>query len=117
MNIQIKAINTTLTDAIRNNIKDKLSVLEPFLKEEDKVSAELEEGNKHHTGRFSKVGVHISPHGYYAEAQGNDFYEAMDLVIPKIREQLKRKKDKRVSLRRRLGNIFKRNRPTDGDIE
>lgn len=52
----------------------------------------------------------VSPTGHYAEAVAGDFYEAMDLVIPKITEQMRRGKDKKISLRRRLGNLFKRNK-------
>jgi len=110
MNLTIKATHTTLTDAIRSDIATKLAPLENFLRPEDQVHVELEEDTKHRSGRFSRVEVLIQPRGHYADARGNDFYEAMDLVVPKIKEQLTRDKDKRVSLRRRLGNIFKRNR-------
>jgi ribosomal subunit interface protein len=110
MNINIKATNTTLTPTIKENIYDKFTVLEPFFHPEDKIHVEIEEITRHKNGLTSRVEAHIQPHGYYAEGFGNDFYEALDLVIPKIREQLSRKKDKRISLRRRLGSIFKRNR-------
>jgi len=108
MNVTIKATHTTLTDAIRNDINLKLEPLEKFLRSEDKVHVELEEDNKHTSGRFSRVEIRIHPRGMYAEARGNNFYEAMDLAVPKIKEQLARGKDKRISLRRRLGNLFKR---------
>jgi putative sigma-54 modulation protein len=108
MNLNIKATNTTLTDAIKSDIELKLSPLDKFLRPEDKVHVEIDEDTKHVSGRFSRVEIRIQPRGAYAEAQGNDFYEAMDLVVPKIREQLARDKDKKISLRRRLGNIFKR---------
>ncbi len=109
MNITIKATNTTLTDAIRTNVEDKLSGLEKFLKPEDKIHVEIAEDTHHASGMFSRVELHISPHGYYADARGNDFYEAIDLVLPKIKQQLSRKKEKGLSLRKRIGNIFKRN--------
>lgn len=108
MNITIKATNTTLTDAIRQTIENKLKSIEAFLREEDKVHVEIEEDVKHKSGAFSRVEVSIAPHGYYADANGNDFYEAIDLVLPKIKQQITKKKDKRLSLRRRIGNIFKR---------
>ncbi len=107
-NINIKATHTTLTPAIKSAIEDKLSVLNRFLRPEDKVHVELEEDKRHHSGFISRVEIHISPHGHYADARANDFYEALDLVIPKIKEQLTRNKDRRVSLRRKLGAIFKR---------
>ncbi len=108
MNLNIKATHTTLTDAIQNDVELKLSPLEKFLRSEDKVHVEIEEDTKHVSGRFSRVEIAIQPRGIRAEARGNDFYEAMDLAMPKVREQLTKDKDKRVSLRRRLGNIFKR---------
>jgi ribosomal subunit interface protein len=108
MNITIKATHTTLTEAIRNDISDKVAVIEKFLRPEDKIHVELEEDTRHTSGRFSRVEIAIHPRGMYADARGNDFYEAMDLVVPKIKEQLTRGKDKRVSLRRKLGNLFKR---------
>jgi putative sigma-54 modulation protein len=109
MNISIKATNTTLTDAIKQNIEEKLKAIEGFLKPEDKIHVEVEEDTHHKSGLFSRVEVQISPHGYYADAMGNDFYEAIDLVIPKIKQQLTKQKDKRLSLRRRVGGWFKRN--------
>jgi ribosomal subunit interface protein len=108
MNLTIKATHTTLTAAIRNDIEIKLALLEDFLRPEDKVHMELEEDTKHTSGRFSRVEIRIHPRGHYAESRGNDFYEALDLTVPKIREQLARDKDKRISLRRKLGNLFKR---------
>ncbi len=108
MTITIKATNTTLTPAIRDNINDKFRPLEKFLRPEDKVHVELEEITKHKSGLTSRVEVHIQPRGQYAESFGNDFYEALDLLIPKIKEQLTRSKDRRVSLRRKLGALFKR---------
>ncbi len=108
MNISIKATNTTLTDAIRETIESKLQSIETFLREEDKVHVEIEEDTKHKSGAFSRVEVSIAPRGFYAEANGNDFYEAIDLVLPKIKQQITKTKDKRLSLRLRIGNIFKR---------
>ncbi len=100
MHITIKATNTTLTDAIKQNIEDKLTPLESFLRPEEKIQVEVAEETHHNSGLFSRVEIHITPHGHYAEANGNDFYEALDLVIPKIKQQLTKEKDKRISERR-----------------
>lgn len=109
MNITIKATNTSLTEAIKQTIEDKLQAIKPFIKPEDKIHVEVAEDTHHQSGLFSRVEVQISPHGYYADARGNDFYEAVDLVIPKIKQQLTKNKEKRISLRRRIGRLFKRN--------
>lgn len=108
MNITIKATNTTLTDGIRDAVNQKLSSLESFLKSEDIIHVEVDETDHHNSGMVSRVEVRISPHGYYAEANGTDFYEALDLVVPKIKQQMTKNKEKRLSLRRRIGNLFKR---------
>lgn len=108
MNITIKATNTTLTDAIKQNIHDKLATIESFLRPEDQIHVEVEEDTKHTSGLFSRVEIRISPQGHYADAYGNDFYEAIDLVLPKIKQQLTKEKGKKLTLRRRLGNFFKK---------
>ena len=83
--------------------------LDKFLQREDKIHVEVEFDLKHTGTGAYRAEVHIQPHGQYADARGNDFYEALDLVIPKIKDQLVKTKDKRVRLRKRLGAIFKRN--------
>lgn len=112
MKINIKATNTTLTETIRQHIESKLSFIENFAKPEDVIHVELAEDTKHQSGNFFRVDIQISPHGIYADARGNDFYEALDLAIPKIQTQLSKIKEKKITLRRRLGNVlrgFKRN--------
>lgn len=110
MDISITANNTTLTEAIKQTVEDKLSALEVFLRPEDKIHVEIEEDTHHNSGDYSRVEIHITPHGYYADSRGGDFYEAIDLAIPKIKSQLAKNKDKRLSLRRRFGNLFKRSK-------
>lgn len=107
MKINIKATNTTLTDSIRRNVESKLSVIENFARPEDVIHVELAEDKKHQSGNFFRVDIQISPHGIYADARGNDFYEALDLAVPKIQTQLSKIKDKKISLRRRLGNTLR----------
>lgn len=110
MNINIKATNTTLTNSIRSNIENKLEVIEKFIKPEDVIHVELAEDKKHQSGQFFRVDIQISPHNIYADARGNDFYEALDLVIPKIKQQMSKEKEKSISLRRRIGGWLKRSK-------
>ena len=108
MSINIKATNTTLTEALKQDIYDKLVALEDFLKPEDNIHVEIEVDTKHASGNIYHVDINIQPHNRYAKAEATDMYAAIDMVIPKIREQLAKKKDKEVSLRRKFGNLYKR---------
>lgn len=101
MNINIKATNTTLTPAIKQDIEKKLTALSKFLKPEHKLYVEVEVLKKHKSGLTQRVEVNIKPSNMYAEAVGADFYEALDLVVPKIKEQLVKNKDKALTSRRK----------------
>ncbi len=108
MNLTFKATNTTLTPAIQNFIEEKLKHLEKFLKEEDKVRVELEVDKRDSQGLHYRAEIDIQPHGYYADAKANDFYEAMNLLVPKIKEQLTKTKSKNIDKRRRAARKAKR---------
>lgn len=107
MKINIKATNTTLTDSIKRNVKNKLNIIQKYIRPEDVIYVELAEDSKHHSGQFFRVDIQVSPHNIYADARGNDFYEALDLAVPKIQTQFAKTKDKKISLRRRLGNMMR----------
>ena len=101
MNITIKAKGTTLTPSIKAYIEDKLAIFEDFIKEEDKIRVEIEVDKKRTGEPAFRAEIDIQPHGHYAEARAVDVYAAIDMVAPKIRTQLAKIKDKKVSLRRR----------------
>lgn len=105
MNINIKGTKISLTPTVKEYVEEKLSGLEKFIRPEETIRVELEVDKKHSSGLIFRAEVDMQPHGHYAEARGNDFYEAFDLLMPKIKEQLTREKDKAVSLRRRRKRV------------
>jgi ribosomal subunit interface protein len=105
MNIRIKATNTTLTEAVKSYIEKKLQSLDTFIRPEEKVLVELQVDSKNKSGQRYRTEVDIQPHGHYAEARGSDPYESIDLVVPKIKEQVLKEKDKKISKRRQKKGI------------
>ncbi len=101
MNVTIRATKTSLTAAIEGKILEKLKALERFLKEEHKVHVEVDVETTKSKGTVYRAEIDIRPHGYFADASGSDWYEALDLVIPKIREQMIKAKEKTLSKVRR----------------
>lgn len=102
MSIIIKAKNTTLTPSIKEVIEEKISTLDVFLKPEHKIRVEIEIEKRHKTGLTSKVEIDIQPNGYFAEGRAADFYGALDLALPKIKEQMAKAKDKKITQRRKI---------------
>ena len=105
MNINFKGTGTSLSEADQEYIEDKLKGLANFIKNQDSVFVEAARDKKHSSGLVFRLEISINPPKFYAEARGNDFYEALDLVLPKIKEQLTKLKDKKISLRRRKTSL------------
>lgn len=104
--INIKATHTALSNSVEHYVEKKLEKLDKYLGEASKVQVELEHG-KDKSGQKYRAEITIIPHqshkGIYADARGNDFYEAIDLCMPKIKEQVMKQKDRWVTERRKDG--------------
>lgn len=109
MNIVIKGTNLDLTPAIKKYAKEKVGMLEKYISAME-AKIELERDRKHRTGLVFRAEVAIVVGGklMIAEAGGEDIYAAIDLVIPKIKEQISKFKDKRGTLQKRGARAAKR---------
>jgi putative sigma-54 modulation protein len=106
--INIDATHTALNASMSDYITKKIGTLDKFLRDENNVHVEIDIETKKRTGPRYTVKITILPRpGIYAKYTGEDLYEAIDLVIPKIKEQLVKTKDKAISQRRKLGSARK----------
>lgn len=105
MNLNIKATKTTLTPSLQEEIEKKLSILEDFLHSEDKVYVEIEARASKDNSQEFRAEIVVRPSGLFADASGSDVYEALDLAVPKVKHQLVKSKDKKVSERRSFGGM------------
>ena len=106
--INIEANHTTLTEAMENYVIDKLANIEKFLRDENKVHVELDVETKKRNGPKYRASITILPKpGVYAMHMGEDLYEAVDMTVQKVREQLVKNKDKRISKRREGDTVRK----------
>lgn len=102
MNIQIKATNLQLTDSVRDYVEDKVGNLAKFIKATE-AKVELSKDKHHRTGDVFRAEVMLMVGGKLmrADQESEDIYASLDLVIPKLKEQISKFKDKRQALERR----------------
>lgn len=116
MNINLKATNFELTPAIREYAEKKVNGLEKFIRMTDEsVQAWVEVGkttNHHNKGEIfrAEIQIHI-PHcgrGVRSESSCETLNEAIDGAHDKIKLELEKIKDKKISLARRGARAIKR---------
>jgi putative sigma-54 modulation protein len=109
MNIAIKGTNLTLSPSVKDYVKEKIGNLEKFIGAME-AKVELERDRHHQSGLVFRAELMLIVGGKVmrAEAGGEDIYAAIDLVIPKMKEQIGKFKDKKQTLRRRGARAAKR---------
>ncbi len=102
MNIAIKATHFDMTAAIKEYAEDKVEALGKYINAME-GHIELERDRKHHSGLVFRAEVMLIVGGKQMRADSNaeDMYAAIDLVIPKLKEQISKFKDKRTTLQKR----------------
>jgi len=111
MNISIKATNLDLTPSIKDYVNEKIGHLGKYI---DAIEAkvELERDRHHHTGAVFRTEVSLIIGGkvMMADASAEDIYSSTDMVVPKIKEQISKFKDKKNDLQKRGARAVKRRR-------
>ncbi|MBX4191851.1 MAG: ribosome-associated translation inhibitor RaiA [Candidatus Doudnabacteria bacterium] len=109
MNIVIKGTNLSLSPAVKDYVKEKIGNLEKFIGAME-AKVELERDRHHQSGLVFRAEVMLIVGGKVmrAEAGGEDIFAAIDLVIPKMKEQISKFKDKKTTLGRRGARSAKR---------
>ncbi|MEO8065728.1 MAG: ribosome-associated translation inhibitor RaiA [Candidatus Doudnabacteria bacterium] len=102
MNIAIKATHLELTSPIKRYVDEKVGNLSKYIHTlEGKV--ELERDRHHHKGEVFRAEIMLVMGGKLmrADAEAEDIYAAVDLCIPKLKEQIAKFKDKKTTQYRR----------------
>jgi putative sigma-54 modulation protein len=101
MNISIKATHVDLTPSIKEYVEEKISALDKFI-DVTGAHVELKRDQHHQSGLVfgADIKVMVGGKDMYAEVWAQDAYSAIDLLVPKIKEQISKFKDKKTSLER-----------------
>ncbi len=112
MQISIKGTNLDLTQPIKDYVEEKIGHLEKYLGKIDQAKVELERDKHHHSGNVMRAEVMLIVGGKImrAEASSEDIYASVDLIVPKLKEQISKFKDKRATLQKRGGRTAKKKR-------
>ncbi len=113
LNISFKATQFEITPAIRAYAEEKVRMIERLLDARDtdaRADVELEQTTRHHqSGPIfrAEINLHTARLTLRTEAQQEDLYAAIDVAKDELVEELRRSKDKKTSMMRRGGRMFK----------
>ena len=98
-----------LTPPVKKYVEEKVGNLGKFIAAQE-AKVELERDKHHHSGLVFRAEVTVIVGGKVmrADISAEDIYAAIDLVIPKLKEQIGKFKDKRQTLQRRGARSAKR---------
>lgn len=111
MNTNIRAAGIELTPAISAYLEKLTSAIAKYLSGEN-ILVQIEVGktsNRHKHGEIFRAEVRISGDGndFYAAAEKEDLYAAIDVVKDEIIAEIKRKKNRKIFDMRRGQKIMK----------
>jgi len=112
MNINIKTLNITLTEAISDYVSKRLEAIQQLLESDPAVQCDVELGRTtihHKNGDIFRAEIHITgkDKNLYASAEEPDLYKAIDMVRDEMLREVRSNKGRRLSLIRRGGAKIK----------
>ncbi len=113
LNISFKATQFEITPAIRAYAEEKVRMIERLLDDRDadaRAEVELEQTTRHHqSGDIfrAEINLHTAQLNLRTEAEEGDLYAAIDVAKDELVEEIRRSKDKKSSMMRRGGRMFK----------
>jgi putative sigma-54 modulation protein len=108
MNINIKGTKVDLTPSLKDYVQEKIGNLSKFI-QANEARVELDRDQHHHSGMVFHAEVSLIAGGkiMFAEVRAEDMYAAIDLLVPKLKEQIMKFKDKKQTLRRKIARSDK----------
>jgi len=108
MKTNIKGTNLSLSDAITSYVDKKLKKIDKFVSDDSAIQCDVELArttDHHNKGEIFQVDIHVVGSGknYFARAEKEDLYTAIDDARDDIVRELKAGKAKRISVVRRSG--------------
>ena len=102
MQINIKATNIELTDAIRDYVFQKIGYLEKFLNDDATAFVEVGKDSNHHNKGDSvylaEALIKTKEGDYFNREHASDLYAAIDLVKEELQREISKNKDRRQTL-------------------
>jgi len=109
MNINIKTTHLDLTPSLKKYIEEKIGNLEKYI-DASEAHVEIARDQHHHRGLVfhSDINLIVGGKSMYVGTEAEDAYAAIDLLVPKLKEQISKFKDKKTTLARRGARSAKR---------
>jgi putative sigma-54 modulation protein len=116
MNLIIVPHNVTLTEAIENHLVSRINKIEHLNNYVTNVRASLEHDQTKAPDRAFSCSIRLCLPGpdIFAEDVEADLYAAMDLVVKKIEQQLRKRHGKRKTRKHKIAARTKRSRQEAG---
>jgi len=91
MRVRITGRNIDLTEAMKNYVQKKIKRLEKYLEEPIDIQVVL---NVEKFRQIAEVNISSKSGNFYGSEESHDIYASIDVVMDKLEEQVRRKKEK-----------------------